>query len=169
MEQRQLEERALLIGLGNSSRQDDAAGYIIASEFCERLGIELCGDVNDLPDMSGPIQAMWLQQLVPEVSEAIAAYDMVIFVDAHTGANASELATEPMSPTYRSSLVSHHMKPETLLAMARDLYGHAPRGIQVSVRGYEFDFGTELSQRTRKLASRALERILQLVSADSAG
>ena len=158
----------LLIGLGNPSRQDDAAGYYIATAFCERLGIDLASDVYDLEDMEGLVHAVWLQQLVPEVAEAIAAYDMVVFVDAHTGAYADEFLIAPITPTYRTSLVSHHMKPETVVAMARDLYGHTPRGLQVSVRGYEFDFGTELSQRTHQLASSALERILDLVSADAA-
>jgi len=105
-----------------------------------------------------------VQQLVPELAETISKYDMAIFVDAHTGAYAEELRIESVAPVYRSSLVSHHMKPATLLALARDLYKHHPCSIQISVRGYEFDFGTELSERTQQLANDALDRILKLIS-----
>jgi Ni,Fe-hydrogenase maturation factor len=44
--------------------------------------------------------------------------------------------------------VSHHFKPGTLLALARELYGRAPSAELLSVRGFSFDFTTALSPET---------------------
>ena len=142
-------------------------GYHVADALCQQLGIELAGEAWDDDQMTGHINVMWMQQLVPELSELMVAYDLVIFVDAHTGVQADDedIRVTELVPAYRSALVSHHIKPETLLAMARDLYGRLPRAIAVSVRGRQFDFDTQLSAGTMELASEALRRVSFLVSA----
>lgn len=162
---RQEKERALVIGFGNPTRQDDAAGYVIINKLNERLGLPLLdeGTYDDL-EMDRPVATLWLQQLMPELADTIATYDLVVFVDAHTGAYKDELRTEVIAPAYHSSFVSHHMKPSTLLAFARDVYHHAPRGILYSVRGYDFDFGTELSARTMELVDQVLDQVWALLN-----
>jgi hypothetical protein len=44
--------------------------------------------------------------------------------------------------------------------MARDLYGNEPRGMLLSIRGHDFDFGEELSPQTAALVGEAVDRIL---------
>ena len=51
----------------------------------------------------------------------------------------------------------------TLLAMAGELHGRHPRGVLVSIRGYDFEFGEGLSDRTAEMVPQATERILALV------
>ena len=163
-------EKALVIGYGNPSRQDDGVGYHVVNALNGLLGRLSLTEDSDSPDGSEEaIKTLWLQQLVPELAEIVSAYDLAIFVDAHTGAYAKgEHKVRPyireVAPAYQSSVVSHHLKPETLLALARDLYGHFPPAVLISVRGYEFDFGSELSKRTQELADQAVGYIAKLLS-----
>jgi hypothetical protein len=48
--------------------------------------------------------------------------------------------------------------------LAQTLYGHAPPGLMVSVRGYYFGYKTELSDQTAALADDAVERIVEWVT-----
>ncbi len=165
IEPRKPGEKALVIGYGNPSRQDDGAGYHVVNKLNRQLGRDsLAEDSDGLDEPQEAVNAIWVHQLVPELAETISRYDMVIFVDAHTGAYAEEIQVEVVEPIYRPSLVSHHMKPGTLMALAGDLYKRLPRSILVSIRGYEFDFGSELSARTRELADDALAHVRELAS-----
>jgi len=62
----------------------------------------------------------------------------------------------PLAPSFEPALVSHHMKPEALLALAVQLYGGAPEAALISIRGFDFDFGEELSERRLRARSRWL-------------
>ena len=44
------------------------------------------------------------------------------------------------------AIVSHHVKPAALLEIARTLYGRAPQAELISIRGFDFDFGDELTR-----------------------
>ena len=165
IEARRPEEKALVIGYGNPSRQDDGAGYHVVNMLNGCLGRPpFAQDGVGLDAPEGPVDTIWAQQLVPELAETISQYDMAVLVDAHTGAYDEEIRIVQVRPAYLSSFVSHHMKPETLLALARDLYRQTPRLILVSIRGREFEFGFELSEQTQRLAGVALEQIKKLVS-----
>jgi hypothetical protein len=56
------------------------------------------------------------------------------------------------------------MKPETLLALAQAFSDKTPPATLISVRGYEFELGDELSEATEQLAAQAVERVLEMVS-----
>jgi hydrogenase maturation protease len=162
---RQADESAIVIGYGNPNRQDDGVGYHLVNALNLVLGRPVISEENDgLDERPGPINAVWAQQLLPEFAAVLARYALVIFVDAHTGANSAELLEQELQPVYRSALVSHHMKPETLLALSRDLYGQQPRAALISIRGRSFDFGDELSPQTQCISEIALQRIRLLLS-----
>jgi hydrogenase maturation protease len=164
LEPRKPEETALVIGYGNPSRQDDGVGYHLVNALKRRLGQpELCEDQDGLDERHGPVNVIWTQQLFPELAEIIAEYDLVVFLDAHVEPDRPDLDMQPIQSAYRSSLVSHHTKPETLLALSHDLYQRTPRAILISVRGYTFDFGDQLSPQAQQLAKAALPQIALLI------
>ncbi len=158
-------ETALVIGYGNTSRRDDGVGYHVVDALNARLGRPSLGELSSDPaDQAGDIHTIWLHQLAPELAEIVASYDLVVFVDAHRDRCAPDLHIVPLTSSYHSSMISHHLHPETLLALTRDLYGHSPRAVLVSVRGHDFDFGESLSLRTQELTDAALEEIIRLLA-----
>lgn len=163
------EKRTLIIGCGNPSRSDDSVGLYVINQINRHLGkspvrvdVAFAG-LEDGPDDDDQVMTVFLQQLGPELAELVADYDLVIFVDAHTGSYAEELRFAPVTPSYITSAFSHHLEPAAVLALAEMLYGRVPQAYAVSVRGYDFQFGTKLSDETRALADNALEQILAVL------
>jgi Ni,Fe-hydrogenase maturation factor len=75
----------------------------------------------------------------------------------------------PITPAYQMSPFTHHLTPESCLSLAETLYGHAPAGLIVSVRGYQFGYKTELSNQTALLADKVVTRIIKWVEENGAG
>jgi len=159
------EPKALLIvGYGNLSRRDDGVAFHILQRLRARLGLPaLEPDAED--ELWGkPLGMGFTHQLVPEIAEAMAQYDVVVFVDAHVaGGYAEPLHWEELSPGYRPGIVSHHLHPASVLALCRTLYGGAPRGYVLSVLGHDFDFGEELSPETAALAEQAVDLLMDFL------
>ncbi|MBN1402305.1 MAG: hypothetical protein JXA74_15805, partial [Anaerolineae bacterium] len=104
-------------------------------------------------------------QLAPELAESLAECDIVIFVDAHVdGAGWEPLHWQEVTPAYESSLVGHHLKPASVVALTESLYGRSPRPYVLSVLGTDFDFGEGLSAGTSKRADLAVERLLAFLA-----
>jgi hydrogenase maturation protease len=141
--------RALVIGYGNPSRRDDGVGLAVVNGLRERLGRPPLLEGEDGYDQLGsPVDTLFLQQLMPELAETLAGYDRVWFVDAHVGDIPDPVRRVHLNPGFDPASVSHHLKPESLLALAAQLYGRAPEGELYSIRGYDFNFGDELSAET---------------------
>lgn len=155
--------RTLVIGFGNVYRRDDGVGFVILNALRERLGRPLLDTEDDgFDDLGHEVDTLLLHQLVPELADDIAAYDLVVFVDAHVGVIPELIREEELEACYKPATVSHQLHPCTLLVMAGELHGHHPRGVLVSIRGYDFEFGEGLSDRTAEMVPQATERILAL-------
>jgi hydrogenase maturation protease len=167
--------RTLVIGYGNPSRRDDGVGLAVVNGLRERLGQPPLLDGEDGYDdllanpahgarstSARPADTLFLQQLMPELAETLAGYDRVWFVDAHLGVIPDPVRRVALTPSMDPAMVSHHLKPEALLALAAQLYGRAPQGELFSIRGFDFNFGEELSAET---AVRATQVVVELWSA----
>jgi len=156
--------RKLLIGFGNIYRRDDAVGFVVLNAVRERLGRRLlASDEDGYSDLGHEIDTLFLHQLVPELAELIADYDLVVFVDAHVGMIPDLIREERIEVCYKPGTVFHQLLPSSLLSMAKEIYGHCPAGVLLSVRGYDFDFGEELSHDTAELVPQATARIMALL------
>ena len=153
--------RTLVIGFGNVYRRDDGVGFVVLNALRERLGLPaLDVDEYGYDDLGHEVDTLFLHQLVPELAETVAEYDLVVFVDAHVGTIPDPIREEQLVTCYESATVPHQLHPCSLLAMARDLYGGEPRGMLLSIRGHDFDFGEELSPQTAALVGESVDRIL---------
>lgn len=103
-------------------------------------------------------------QLTPELAEILANYSRVCFIDAHTGSVPEEIHLRPVKVEYQRSPLTHHMTPDTLLALCMGLYNQNPEAILVSVRGYQFGFERSLSPQTQALIEPAAQKILAWLS-----
>ena len=143
-------KRSLVIGYGNPSRRDDGVGHYVVEKLRRRAGDK--------------VDTLALHQLGPELAETIKDYDLVIFVDAHAGEYAEELRMAPVEAAYHPSAFTHFMNPGSLLALVKGLYREEPQAFVVSIRGYDFDFGTELSEKARRHADNAVNRIIEMIT-----
>ncbi len=132
---------ALVIGYGNTLRGDDAAGVRVAEELAKRHPALRCLSVH---------------QLTPELAHDIAEVDRVFFVDAD--AMADHVYAESVEQTPARIVRSHSLSPTSLLSLARDLYGHAPRQAHViGIPAREFDLSEDLSPAARTGVAEAVE------------
>jgi hydrogenase maturation protease len=165
--------RNLVIGYGNPSRNDDGVGLAVVNQLRQRLGLRALDEITDGLDelgeelTGGPgsrLDTLFLQQLTPELAETVASYDRLILVDAHAGAYPNLVHTCELLPRHDPAMVSHILKPEHLLALARQHYGKAPRAELFSVRGFDFDFGETLSPRTAQGVAEVVQRVWDSVA-----
>lgn len=149
----------LVIGYGNSLRRDDGAGLLLA----ERLAS--CWREAGLA-----VQLIQTHQLMPEMAEEIAAESVThaIFVDTVVAENLEAgVQIVPISSAAGEQSLGHQMDPSMLLAYAEKLYGRAPACHVVTIPGFDFGFGDELSaaiQRTLDSSAEIAQRALALLS-----
>jgi hydrogenase maturation protease len=115
----------LVLGYGNPGRQDDGLGPALAAAIDE-LG---------LPNLT----AFDNYQLNIEDAIDVAAHDVVWFVDAAKN-GPSPYAVRDVSPASAVEFTSHIVRPEAILAIARQCYGGEPQAFLLAIRGYEFEF-----------------------------
>lgn len=152
--------RVLVIGFGNPSRQDDGVGLAVVNGLRARLGQAPLDEGDDgFSDLGHSLDTLFLQQLSPELAETLTDYDHVVLVDAHFGLYPELVHRAPLDPQAGPAIVSHHFKPGTLLSLARQLYGRAPTAELISVRGFAFDFTSELSPETAAGVEQVIEEL----------
>ena len=138
----------LVIGFGNTLRSDDGAGLRVA----ETIGcLGLLG-----------VQTLTLHQLSPEHAEPVSRAGTVIFVDAAVG-GPDAIQVRPVAPRETYRLAGHTAEPATLLALARDIYGHAPVAWLVTLPVRSMDFGEHLDPVTENRVTEAVTRISALL------
>ena len=158
----------LIIGYGNISRRDDGVAYHILQRASERFGLPECsmGPAEGEEPKAG-LSVIFVHQMAPELAETLSRYDAVVFIDAHVeGTGWEPVHCQKIAPAFKSGMVTHFLRPDTLLALCASLYEHCPVGYMLSVLGKDFDFGEELSQETSVLADKAVDRLLDLVRSE---
>jgi hydrogenase maturation protease len=137
-----------VVAYGNPLRGDDGAAWHVAQ------ALERTED--------GAV-VLTLHQLTPEVALLVSQADGVIFVDAAKGTRPGQVSTSDVGPALTHAPLTHHMDPETLLALAQKLYGSCPRAALITIAGETFGFSEELSAPVRRAIPEAARAVRQLV------
>jgi hydrogenase maturation protease len=137
----------LVIGYGNTLRQDDQAGPLVVEKI----------ESYALPGVRTVVCA----QLSPEHAEALALARAVVFVDAQAGPG-REVSLRQVLPGDSSQVTTHAVEPQTLLALARDVYGQVPPGWLLTIPAERFEFGTEISPLTRQGIEVAVRKVVEM-------
>jgi hydrogenase maturation protease len=148
----ELPARLLIIGYGNTLRGDDGVGPKVA-EAVEALS---------LPGVRTLVCAL----LTPELAEPVSQVSAVVFVDAAVDAP-REVQMRRLAAAGSSQVMAHAASPATLLALARDVFGHAPEAWLLTIPVREFGVGEELSplaQTGLKIALREIEKCAQALA-----
>ncbi len=139
----------LIIGYGNTLRSDDGVGPRVAEAVA----------VLHLPGV-----LTWAcPQLTPELAEPISQARVVVFVDAAVD-TPREVQLRPLVPAKSSQIMAHAADPRTMLALARDLFGHAPQAWWLTIPALDLGFGEDLSTTAQAGLETALDRIRALTS-----
>jgi hydrogenase maturation protease len=144
----------LIIGYGNTLRRDDGVGPKVA---------EAVATLN-LPG----VHALAAPLLTPELAESVALAKCVVFVDASVD-RPRRVRWRKLVPAKSSRITAHAADPCTLLALARDLFGHAPEAWWLTIPAEDLGFGEELSATTRAGFEQALDKIRKMVSSRTDG
>ncbi len=140
--------RILVLGYGNPGREDDGLGPAAASAI-ERIGRRNVTVSNNY-------------QLVPEDVVELATADVAWFIDA-SKEGLEPFEVRPLSPSLDTSFTSHHMTPETLLALTEQYYGRTPEAYLMAIRGYNFEFFERLTSRASDNLRQALTLLLSMI------
>ncbi|MEI7989410.1 MAG: hydrogenase maturation protease [Chloroflexota bacterium] len=139
--------KTMVIGYGNTLRGDDGFGCYAAERLMERA---------NLPQT----EFLILQQLTPEIAIDLSSVDLVVFIDVNVYTSAGEITiqnvqTQEITP----ASLSHHLTPQSLLALAQALYGTSPQGTLFSAGAESFDLSEHLSPALEAIMPEILERI----------
>jgi hydrogenase maturation protease len=138
--------RLLVIGYGNTLRSDDGAGPRVA-EALEQMNL------SGVRTLSCPL-------LGPELAEPVSQAERVVFVDA--ALNTNELELQPLAPADSSQLMAHAAEPATVLALARDVFGHAPQAWLLTLPVENMEIGEKLSATTERAVAMAKQKVHEL-------
>ncbi|MCA9064614.1 MAG: hydrogenase maturation protease [Planctomycetaceae bacterium] len=144
--------RALIIGLGNELRGDDALGRIAARRLRHRVD----PDQVDVIDQTAP---------APELAVPIAKSSLVIFLDASSDGPVDQVISRQLHAPDWIEAMTHRHDPPALVGLARYLYGHAPPAFVVTFRGRSFDFGDcSLSPQAAVASELVVEAALAIIT-----
>ena len=160
----------LVVGYGNTLRGDDGVGQHVAEE--------LWGQRHCAPELAGA-DVTWAHQLTPEMAVDLSRPRFAVFVDAasdgrRAGSVTQELLTPPNpaagAPGKPGVAVGcwQDLAPADLLALAAELYGHAPPAVVLSVGVATTDLGASLSPPVADAVPRAAVAARQAIAEASA-
>jgi hydrogenase maturation protease len=137
----------LVMGFGNPTRGDDAAGW----EVARRLGL------REIPAVETRVS----QQLNVELVEEWGAYEKVLFIDADP--QADRVRVEKVAPQANGSASTHHLSPEALLQISKSLQNVSPPLYLCRVPASDFGFSESFSPATRRALDEAVEAALDWI------
>lgn len=130
-----------MIGVGSPLRGDDAAGRAVAERIA---GLDLPG-----------IESRSVHQLTPELAADWLGRRTVVIVDADV--EVADVTVRTIERPAASAVLTHHVDPAALLALAA-LLGDPPQHLEiVSLPVHDLALGTELSTPAAAAVERAVE------------
>ena len=99
--------------------------------------------------------------LTPELADPVAKVDRVVFVDAAVDAP-REVQFRKLEPAESSQIMAHAADPRTLLALARDVFGHVPEAWWLTIPVDDLAIGDTFSPRAQAGFEEAVSRIKQM-------
>ncbi len=144
--------KILIYGYGNPGRQDDGLGNLFV-ELTEKWAIE-----EGLTHISFDSN----YQLNIEDSANIAAYDIVIFIDASLETIDDFLLTK-ITPSPKVEFSMHAVSASFVVKLCDDIYEKTPKAFLLHIKGYEWDFKPGLTPGAIQNLNKAFEFMKPLI------
>lgn len=140
----------LIFTWGNPSRGDDAIGPYLH----DKLQQADLTDIDLLTDF----------QLQIEHAVDLEHRERILFIDASTS-SVAPFEFSKLEPLRDSSYTTHAMSPEALLSVYTQVNRKAPPpAFMLSVRGYEFELGTAITEHASDNVAAAIDFIEDLLA-----
>lgn len=141
----------LVYGYGNPGRQDDGIGPALA-EMIENSGLQ--GVVCDSN-----------YQLNIEDAYNVSKSSAVVFLDASSDGN-EPFSFQRIDPSAEIRFTTHAMSPQSVLALADELYRfHAPAYL-MAIRGYSWDFGEPMTREAETNMNGAFQFLQEVLKTE---
>jgi hydrogenase maturation protease len=132
--------KTLVLGIGNSSRGDDALGW----KFIDAL------------EKFTILETDYRYQLQIEDASLIRDYQSVVFVDASAEPLDGGFSFSPCEPKNIFYFSTHRIDPSALLWLCEDLYGVKPKAYVLAIEGSRWKLREGLSSKAQKNFSNAV-------------
>jgi hydrogenase maturation protease len=140
----------LILAYGNPLRSDDGIAWRVAEELARTLRP---------PD----VEIRCVHQLTPELADHASRALAVIFMDARCAGEPGAITSTPVDPQFDEPPFSHHVTPQSLIALCGHLYAATPRAFVVSLSGQSFEFGESLSPTAERALPHFVATVRKLV------
>jgi hydrogenase maturation protease len=148
----EIDAPVLVVGYGNVLRGDDGAGPAAAKALRNRLPRRIA-------------DVLVVHQLLPELAERLSRCVLAIFIDADAQTPPGQIREQNVAIHQEGGQsIGHYQSPEQLLAMAKELYGRAPRAILFNVGAADFIFRHGLSEPVRTAIPRLVIDVIDTVN-----
>jgi hydrogenase maturation protease len=145
--------RILIYGYGNPGRQDDAVGVILAEE----IGIWV--EKEKIPH----IDTDQNYQLNIEDADKIAHYDIIVFADASVS-DINRFQLDEVIPDMKTDFTMHSVTPSFVAGLCEKVFNKKPMVYQLQIKGYEWEFMKEVSEKAKKNLYEALDFLKKFIS-----
>jgi hydrogenase maturation protease len=139
----------IVIGYGNTLRNDDAVGPRVVEAI----------EARHFPGVS----TLSCPLLTPEIAEPVSRASMAIFVDAAVDAPRS-VQLRKLAPADSSQVTAHAAGPRTILALARDVFGHSPEAWLLTLPVVDLGLGDRLSPLAQRGTAFAIQWLAEFLS-----
>jgi len=142
--------RCLILACGNTLREDDGIGPLLAQWAEERWRDD------------ARVRVICDHQWTPEMVEDVASAESVVFIDCATDCEAGLVRTMTVAPAGDATkLGTHHLDAAQLLALSKQLYGRMPqRSLLLTVGAGSLELREGLSETVQKALPEG-QRILE--------
>ena len=138
-----LKDKILLIGIGNSGRGDDGLGWA----FLDTVQLEKNLDA----------ELVYKYQLNIEDAEMISEADKVLFIDADNRKLEDGFLMVECEPKDSFEFTTHALSPGVIIALSKNLYGRIPEAYILSIEGEEWELKEGLGINAKNNLEKALE------------
>ena len=145
--------KILIYGYGNPGRQDDGLGPVFVDHLKEWIGRENISYVELDSDY----------QLNIEDAFTISEKDLVVFVDASIEDIDDYCLTKVSPEGAKIEFTMHAVSASFILDLCNKLYNKNPETYLLHIKGYEWDFKEELTEKARNNLDVALAFIKERI------
>ena len=140
------DSKIIIIGIGNSGREDDGLGWAFLDEI--------------RPKLPSHFDVEYRYQLQIEDAELISHYDKVYFVDAHKQILENGVIINPCLPKDVHGFSSHALHPETIQFLVNSVYDKNPESYIIGISGVSFELKMGLTSKGKDNLDKALSYFL---------
>ena len=131
-------QKILVYGYGNPGRQDDGLGNMLV-EMIENWAKE---------NSYTSIYTDSNYQLNIEDAYNLNDYHTVIYADASTE-EIDDYKFEVLEPQLNTNFTMHSVSPAFVLGLCQELYDHIPKAFLFHLKGYEWEFMEDISEKAK--------------------